>query len=521
MKPKTMHFYVVLLSLLFGYQLSYADGFYIPQARKKIPNIPVQRALVKYHKGTEALIIESTLDGEGGDYGWIIPVPTPPKKFAKVSPGLLKTLSLQIQPKIHHKEPHAKLFGIRIIIFFAILILITCFWVMRWGTNTIVVPLTIFILLTYTYPLFIEYQGGPGPSSRADPLIKIANREIVGDYEVFVLDVQDNSVLNTWLENNGFSKFPPAVNSLINDYISNDWLFVVAKLRTISDGMATPHPILLEFETDRPVYPMKLTAIPGTAVYLELYVVADKEAFPVNYSIKKEYCNFFDYGTLPNYYHDPQSDAPKGFIPREFFRRHMAIAHSDALKVMWDGCVVTKFAEEVTSKKMVEDMFFDFKEANPFQSELYSSEGKLNMAYHVFLAVLTIGSIILTIYYRVKKNQGISVAISKLLVVLIVLCVTGFGLSYALVGEKTEVFSLEIDWRGKFESDLADLFAIPTNTFSTGEEFIVLLQREGIDNPITNEPIIIEDSPGNIIFEKSDGKELIKICLENGSLDML
>ena len=41
----------------------------LPAAKKKMPDIPVQRALVKYHGGTEALIVESTLDGEGGDYG--------------------------------------------------------------------------------------------------------------------------------------------------------------------------------------------------------------------------------------------------------------------------------------------------------------------------------------------------------------------------------------------------------------------------------------------------------------------
>jgi len=106
MKTKAIQFALAFLSLLFVYHFSYADGVYIPAARKKIPNIPVQRALIKYHEGTEVIIVESTLDGEGGDYGWIIPVPNPPKKFDKISPGLLKTLSLQIQPKIHHVESY-------------------------------------------------------------------------------------------------------------------------------------------------------------------------------------------------------------------------------------------------------------------------------------------------------------------------------------------------------------------------------------------------------------------------------
>ena len=94
MKTKAIQFGLTLLSLLFVYHISYADGVYIPTAKKKIPDIPVQRALVKYRAGTEALIVESTLNGEGGDYGWIIPVPNPPKKFEKVPPGVPKNLIL-------------------------------------------------------------------------------------------------------------------------------------------------------------------------------------------------------------------------------------------------------------------------------------------------------------------------------------------------------------------------------------------------------------------------------------------
>ena len=61
MKTKALHFCLALLSLLFTCHFSYADGFFIPKARKNMPNIPVQRALVKYQGETEALIIKSTL----------------------------------------------------------------------------------------------------------------------------------------------------------------------------------------------------------------------------------------------------------------------------------------------------------------------------------------------------------------------------------------------------------------------------------------------------------------------------
>jgi len=173
MKTKALQLSLVLLSLLFVYQLSYADGVYIPAARKKIPDIPVQRALVKYQGGTETLIIESTLDGEGGDYGWIIPVPNQPTKFDKVSPGLLKTLSLQIQPKIHHVEPYPKVFGIRIESIFTILIVITCFCIMQWGAKGSIIPLTLLVFYIGVVPNFISYRAGPGSLFKPNSLIKI------------------------------------------------------------------------------------------------------------------------------------------------------------------------------------------------------------------------------------------------------------------------------------------------------------------------------------------------------------
>jgi hypothetical protein len=518
MKTKAIQFGLALLSLLFVYHISYADGVYIPTAKKKIPDIPVQRALVKYRAGTEALIVESTLNGEGGDYGWIIPVPSPPTKFDKVSPGLLKTMSHQIQPKIHHVEPQPKVFGIRFESIFTILIVITCFCIMRWGAKGGIIPGTLLVFLIILLPNFIAYRAGPGSSSKANPLIKISSSEIVGDYEVFVLEVQDSSVLNTWLENNGLSKFPPEATKMLDDYISLDWVFAVAKLRTILDGVATPHPIMLEFETDKPVYPMRLTAIPSSTLYLELYVVGENEAIPANYNIKKEYCNFFDYGKIPGYSYGTESDAPTGFIPREHFGPYMEIAHLDALKIMWDGCVVTKFAGKVTSKEMKEDMFFQFKDAAPFQSELYSSTGAYNKAYYVVLAILIVGSILLLIYHCIQKSQGIKASIIKLFLILLFSGATGFGLSYAMIGEKAEVYTVERYWYQNFYANLADLFSDPSNDFSNGSEFIDLLQRNGIDNPITGEPIIIEHSPGNIVVEKAGDKIDYKICLENGLL---
>ncbi len=87
-----------------------------------------------------------------------------------------------------------------------------------------------------------------------------------------------------------------------------------------------------------------------------------------------------------------------------------------------------------------------------------------------------------------------------------------------MVGEKTDVYTVEGYWYNNFRDNLADFFSDPSNDFSNGSELIDLFQRNGIDNPITGEPIIIEHSPGNMIVEKAGEEIVMKICLENGSL---
>jgi len=84
-------------------QNAYADGKYFPEKAYKIPpTIPTQRAILVYKDAIEKLTIESALNGEGEEFGWIIPLPAKPTQFEKASPGLIKTFSLTLQPQIIH-----------------------------------------------------------------------------------------------------------------------------------------------------------------------------------------------------------------------------------------------------------------------------------------------------------------------------------------------------------------------------------------------------------------------------------
>lgn len=99
--------YLLLLlafaSFLYSPQKLQADGKIFPDIAYKIPpKIPSQKAIIVYKDGIEKLIIESSLDGQGKEFAWIVPLPTKPINFETVSPGLIKTLSFAIQPKITH-----------------------------------------------------------------------------------------------------------------------------------------------------------------------------------------------------------------------------------------------------------------------------------------------------------------------------------------------------------------------------------------------------------------------------------
>lgn len=494
----------------------------MPEFRKKMPDIPVQRALVKYRNGIETLIIESTFDGEGDSFGWIIPVPNEPHKFEKISPGILKTLSLQLQPVIVQEKP-LDLEGTIFIIFTVALIALACFCIILWGLRGIFPAIGIIVLFFLTIPYFISYRAGPESTTSVNPFVEIKGREIVGNYEIFVLKATDSFDLNTWLEKNGFSKFSANATRIIDDYISYGWCFAVAKLVAKENGLSTPHPILLEFKSRTAVYPMRLTALPGSTLYLELFVVAEKEAVPVNYRIKKEYCDFFD-----SDHGYPSSGPEMVFKVRGAWRSSGEVAHSDAQKIMWNGCVVTKFADKVSSEQMNKDMVFAFKDTTPdWGSCLFvpASDHEFQVAFSRATIVFIIGLLLLTIYFRMIVAQRNMLLFRKLFSVLFILCLAVFAMEFTVEcifsamepdEEKIQVVSFKRDdWRYSLDGCIADAFSDPE--MQCDETLIEALKEYGCYNPFTGEPIIIEDSPGNILCERDEYDIDIKVFLQNGS----
>jgi len=516
MKVKAIQFTLIIVSIVSFSSFCLADGCFIPEAKKKIPSIPIQRAIVKYQNGIETLIVQSTLNGEGHSFGWIIPVPAEPYKFEKISTGLLKTLSLQLQPKIHQVERSMKVLGIKAIDIFVIFMALTCLFLI-WGySKTSVGFIMLMFFAFFAIPNFATYNAGHGSISIVDPYVDIKSRQIVGSYEIQVLKAHDSYELNRWLEKNGLSAFPKHADRIVNDYIANNWLFAVAKLNSTEDGIATPHPILLEFKSDRAVYPMKLTALSESILYIELFVVSESGLTPINYKISKEYSNFFDYKMITTASEYSDLGFEKAFFPRKYFGWTKEVAHADALNVLWDGCIITKFSGQVSSKDMLDDMFFIPETAEPFQSQMYSHAYKMDLAVISAKLAFIFGFPLMSFCYYLKPSQNELLKLKKVLVATFCFCLVVFIGVNIYIGKTIDTDSLERNWYQDIISDIENVLIMdPSFIYSTDAKLIQKLHEAGIKNPFTKQPIMIEDSPGNISI-KNDGNLQLGICLENG-----
>ncbi|MFC7615616.1 DUF2330 domain-containing protein [Actinokineospora soli] len=113
--------------------------------------------------------------------------------------------------------------------------------------------------------------GGAPPGSGAT----VVDHVEVGPYEVAQLAGTDSTAVADWLTDNDFT-LPEALGDALDPYLDEGWLVVAVRLApksgSLDDGLP---PMRLSFQTDSPVYPMRLSATAEYDQPLRLYVLAD------------------------------------------------------------------------------------------------------------------------------------------------------------------------------------------------------------------------------------------------------
>ena len=516
---------VFLFVSLFSLQNLQADGKKYPDIAYKVPpKIPQQRVVIVFKDGVEMLIIESSLDGQGKEFAWIIPLPSKPTNFEKVSPGLIKTLSFAIQPKITHDIKSYLNFCIFITI---LLIVWLIFILVKKLQSPLIVLCVIFFIGFWILSIFMPTLRSAGLSETSfDNVsgINITDIKEIGNYNLAVLDANSAQSLDNWLQVNGFMGLDNEDKQIVSDYIKQGWCFVAAKLKRDSEsGFSQPHPLAMSFAIKKPIYPMKLTSTVGSDVYLEIFVISDKKAF--SNQLETEFSDKFKKNSR-NYYINEIKGQWTGFSSSKY---NLRIGHPDSFNLLWEGCVLTKLVGTLKPAQMNKDIVFEIKNGEPFLAHYWSREGAQTTSWIVSLSSFCLLIVVLSqlFYKRIQNDDKVYISI----IIRSILISIFLGLLTFLLVPKIDVTAKKTSIINKEYMLGSEIKYFVLSGINDNEMTIDQLRRNFTDylkdetdtsipfrmkNPYTDQIVKEEDSPGNYVFIEDQRGIVIRTFSKEG-----
>jgi hypothetical protein len=123
-----------------------------------------------------------------------------------------------------------------------------------------------------TLPRAAPGGGGEGATAGAGQGVDVIGRDVIGGYDVSRLRADDPQALDAWLDENGYT-LPDGAEPILRDYVDDGWRYVAIQLAAGAAGALKP--LRVGFDTDDPVYPMKLTQLASDPIDVTLYTLAD------------------------------------------------------------------------------------------------------------------------------------------------------------------------------------------------------------------------------------------------------
>lgn len=372
---------------------AFADGVFVPPADTRIPGEPAQRALIVHREGVERLVVESVALAEvAGDHAWIIPVPAAPSRLEAVHPDTLAALDLLVGPEIVTEwSKNVPSLGPEVAVLWA-LFATGMSLVVYFHRKANLVTFTIFfaitmIALAILVPNFLGARGAGPPGVSAGRNLFEGR---VGSYEVIVCDVPDAVALDARMQEAALGSLPPEVAKLVDDHAREGWKFVVARLAASGAGPLAPHPLLVEFACERPVFPMRLTAAAGSETNVRLWVASDA---PVE-------CDRLE--TVVRGRFEMESPKSERGDRHEILRcrsHSMGIAHPELLGLIADrpwsnGPWITRLERDLRSEEMDRDLVLEPTEATPYRKKLHTPGVRRAMALASALPFYGVGALI-------------------------------------------------------------------------------------------------------------------------------
>jgi hypothetical protein len=482
------------LLLLFLPLAALADGMVVPTiAYPAKVTIPDQRALICFSNGTERLVIETRFTGSGTNFAWVVPLPGQPVIEAATT-GLFPTLQYLFRPEIVHEVPQ---YWLGILTTFGLIYLFRLLAKYKSvGCAVFVFFLLIFFTTLLLPALFAAKRKGMASMSSGQN-VSILDRKLVGIFETTTIASPDAKALQNWLSENGYA-LPTRAEPVIASYVKDGWVFVATKIRRDQpdNETSTPQPLSFTFNTDKPVYPLRLTGADNGPLSVELYVFSPARAKAALF--KLESC------TQPDIVHPLLHQWTAG-LP-----------------------VATKLSATLSPSEMRNDVWL---EQAPFlvghRNRLFSRHGALTTALNwgvEFFAAALIGVCLLALVskkYKIKLSRliGLAALVSTALVGLSYLCLPKIEVKLVRGGFysnwRAEQMTLRLAWAEEdwptltqARAGFQELISNPTNAANWG--------LKNWDNYFVGGQIHEEDSPGNYLLRETNNQLQLIFFNPNG-----
>jgi hypothetical protein len=381
------------------------DGKIFSEVAHPITTIPDQQAIIGFENGIERLTINTSYQGEGTNFAWVVPLTAAPKIEA-ADANDFSTLRKRLEPELRHdvtrfylvvavagltiflaaksiartdNELHdvpicfivALLVGFNLhsapwaIAIFGISLLVR--WFVRSPANLLVVPFLYFFAymgVSVIMPqdsvlvekLGFEYLGESGSS------VDVLERAQVGAYDTATIASTNSQAIVQWLQDNGFA-VPQKSQPVFAEYTKQGWVFAAMRIHRdeTRNAVRRPHPLMFTFATKEPVYPMRLTGVENGKCRIELYVYGAEKAAAKNFSVAE--CRTTD---------------------------GIRFQHTFA-----NANVITKLVSDLRPSQMKSDYVIKWKPYDFTRTVLYSTRGALIMSANLFsvMALLAVGGV--------------------------------------------------------------------------------------------------------------------------------
>ena len=120
-------------------------------------------------------------------------------------------------------------------------------------------------------------SGSDGSREGAPPGVQVVDIQTLGPFEVTTLQGTSAAAVNDWLGANGFSARKD-VEPTFQEYLDAGWQITATRLTPESGAAALSNgldSLRMEFPTDEPIYPIKLSQHAQTRQGVKLFVLAD------------------------------------------------------------------------------------------------------------------------------------------------------------------------------------------------------------------------------------------------------